>query len=99
MKFNQINKNKLLTLAEWLKQNLPLSLTVEKIAMGYSYEYYIYQRGLEPKFIERIFSIGDPIARISGSEILLYHTQYFGDIEDAGKKYEIETGKEITLTY
>ena len=80
-------------LFEWMKQNLPSSLSAGKNGEGYGYGYYIYA-GSAPVFFR-----GNPIAEIHNSTIVLFHTNYFSDMEDLGRKYEQETGYEVTLRY
>jgi hypothetical protein len=84
-------------LAEFADRNLPHSLVLQTQTDGYSCTYhYIYQKGHTPWLG---LGRGDPVAQIKLDTVELMHPNYFSDIEDLVRKYEAETGHEITVEY
>ena len=89
------------TLSDYIETQLPRSLVVTKIPVGYGYVQYVYIRGHEPGFITRLVfgsaATGDPVAFIGERDIELYHPQYQADFEDIIRSYERNYEGEIEL--
>ena len=85
----------------WLSRNLPSSLRAMAVPQGYWQCHCIYNVSHAPSRLSNILgqNKGDPIAEIYGTEISLYHPQYFSDFEDLLRRFEAETGCETTLRY
>ena len=79
-------------LVAFATKSLPPSLVVKRNIDGT--EYLIYARGHTP-----LIGRGDPIAEVEPGRIRLFETNYFSDMEDLIRRYENETGYEITLQY
>lgn len=96
----QIESPKLWTFA---REHLPRGLVAANYIIGYGRVAGIYAIRPEdkPGFFARMmaFTPRDPIAEIHGATIFLYHPEYFSDFEDLARKYESETGYEVTLKY
>ena len=81
-------------LYEWaLSKKIP-GLKVKSVTEGYGEGYYIYAEADVPWF-----GRGHPIAEFMSSEIKLFQTVYFEDMERLAQAYESETGHEITIRY
>ena len=81
-------------LHKWAERNPPSGMVVKKYYEGYARAHYVYAKANAP-WIGR----GDPIAELLEDEIMLFHTNYFSDMQRLAEAYEKESGHEITLKY
>jgi hypothetical protein len=85
---------------DWLSARLPSGLEAKDFPIGYGRFAGIYRRGEAPGFFKRALEfIGEPVAEVLETEILLNFPEYFSDFEDLIRQWEKETGLEITLSY
>lgn len=84
----------------FIKSELPASLTTLEIPVGYGYGKFIYRSDYRRGFIDRFFDrIGDAVAQVDGTEVELFHQEYFSDFEALCQKYERNTGYNTHLKY
>ena len=80
---------------KWIVENLPDSLCVRKVTIGYGHAHYIYDRHDVPNPIGRTFGFeGHPIAKIWDQEngVTVYEPKYHPDFRDLLCRFERLTG-------
>ena len=84
----------------WIRANLPASLVGKEILQGYAIGQYIYRRGYRRGVLDTVFEReGEAIAFVGLNSLELLYPEYFSDFEDLCRRYEAETGEEITFKY
>ena len=104
MKVEKINLIQRTPFHKWVAENLPSSLRVVRYAAGYGVNTYVVHECDQPTGLERVINYfrstpKDPVAVLDYDGMILYHPQYLSDFEDLARKYEEQSGREITLQF
>lgn len=97
MKIEKLKAEKRCELWEFFRENLPPSLRVAKYGNGYGQVMFV--RIKERSIASYLKLLDQGIAIVRDEEVELFHPEYFSDFEDICRRYEMVTGKEVTLRY